>query len=417
MKVDLVSYSDGLGGAGRAARRVFDALVRAGTDARLIVDVVAKGGPGVSSSVALERAQRSSMLRARLGAAPLRLQQPCDGMFRTTGLVPGPAGRAIHQSDADVVNVHWISAGTLSVRQVVGLQKPVVLTMHDMWWFCGAEHHAPDRESARWRTGYSRDNRAMGSTGLDIDRRVWQRKRRILPATGYAIAPSDWLRRCAEESKLMRGWDIRAVPNPVDLDVFVPTERSVARTRLGLDADEPLVLFASHQAVKSQTKGFDLLVRAMARLVAVRPDVRLVIAGDRGVEHLLPRGLRFAELGLLEDEDLALAYSAADVVAVPSRQENLPQVSTEAQSCGAPVVVFDACGQAETVQHQVTGMRARAYDAEDFADALLWVLEDESRSAALRRDARRRAERLWAPEVVSQKYLTVLDRARLTGRT
>ena len=416
MRVDLVSHSDGLGGAGRAARRIFDALLAAGTEARLHVDVIVRGGSGVVGGSPHGRALRASRMRARLGAAPLRLQRSSDEMFRTTGLVPGPVGRAVRRSGADVVNVHWVSGGTLSVHQVARFGKPTVLTLHDMWWFCGAEHHSPDVASARWRTGYEKDNRTAGASGFDIDRHVWRRKQRLLALAGYAITPSAWLQRCAEESALMRGWTIQIVPNPVDTDLFRPTERLTARARLGLDANDPIVLFASHRAAAARIKGFDLLVDAMAQVLAVRHDVRLVVAGDLGITHRLPRGLRVTELGFLQDEELALAYSAADVVAVPSRQENLPQVSTEAQSCGTPVVVFDACGQAETVEHRVSGVRAKAYDTSDFADALLWVLADHVRAGELGRAARERAERLWAPSVVANGYLAVFDAARSAGR-
>jgi glycosyltransferase involved in cell wall biosynthesis len=336
-------------------------------------------------------------------------------MFRTTGFVPGPAGRTLQGSDADVVNVHWVSAGTLSIRQVSRITQPVVLTLHDMWWFCGAEHYAPDEPTARWVSGYARMNRDQGAVGLDVDRLVWQRKRSLLPSTGNAIAPSAWLQRCARDSALLQDWRIEAIPNPVDIDVFCPTDRVQARARLGLDPAATLILFASHRAATTPIKGLDLLAQALHRVRAQRQDIQLVIAGDAGLVDRFPRRLLVTELGFLEDPELALAYSAADVVIVPSRQESLSQVSTEAQSCGTPVVVFDACGQAETVEDRVTGALAAPFDPASLAECIQWVLEDAERRRRLGTAARERAVRLWSPHVVAQAYQRVYEASRSGG--
>ena len=114
---------------------------------------------------------------------------------------------------------------------------------------------------------------------------------------------------------------------------------------------------------------------------------------------------------LHDDVTLALLYSAADVVVVPSRQENLPQSGTEAHACGCPVVAFDCTGLSDVVVDGETGYLARPYDIEDLANGIRWVLEDSVRHARLCVASRNRALRLWSPGVVVPQYIAVYEAA------
>jgi glycosyltransferase involved in cell wall biosynthesis len=122
------------------------------------------------------------------------------------------------------------------------------------------------------------------------------------------------------------------------------------------------------------------------------PDVPLVIAGmgtDRlaDLEHLahLNTG-RIIPLGVLSETDLAVAYSRAAVVVVPSLAGAADLVALEAMSLGAPVVHSDApallelCSDAGVVvaRDDVAGYPRR------LADAVRSVLDDATLAAELR---------------------------------
>jgi glycosyltransferase involved in cell wall biosynthesis len=96
---------------------------------------------------------------------------------------------------------------------------------------------------------------------------------------------------------------------------------------------------------------------------------------------------------------------------VPSRQDNLPQTSTEPQACGTPVVAFDVCGLPSAVAHKQTGYLAKPFDTDDLAYGISWVLSDRERWQKLSAQARERAVRLWSPEVVIKQYLEVYEAA------
>jgi glycosyltransferase involved in cell wall biosynthesis len=77
---------------------------------------------------------------------------------------------------------------------------------------------------------------------------------------------------------------------------------------------------------------------------------------------------------LHDDLSLRALYSTADVMVIPSRQDNLPNTGVEAHACGTPVVAFDIGGLPDIVEHQKTGYLAKAFDTEDLAKGILRVL-------------------------------------------
>ena len=112
---------------------------------------------------------------------------------------------------------------------------------------------------------------------------------------------------------------------------------------------------------------------------------------------------------LNDDATLALLYSAADVMMVPSRQEAFGQTGSEAQACGCPVVAFNCTGLQDIVEHRVTGYLATPYDSVDLANGIKWVIENKDRHESLSSAARERALRLWAPEVVIPSYKAIYE--------
>jgi glycosyltransferase involved in cell wall biosynthesis len=325
-------------------------------------------------------------------------------------MLPSRWARAIDSSDADVVNLHWISAEMMSVEDIGRIDKPLVWTLHDMWAFCGAEHYSPDGPQARWRHGYDAANRPAGDRGLDMDRWTWKRKRKAWRNAMHIVCPSNWLARCARESALMHEWSVSAIPNTLDLNVFKPQDRGFCRAALNLPADRRIVLFGAIGGGQDPRKGYDLLLEALRHLAA-RDEAQVILCTIFGESEPHPSpGLPVPTrwMGFLHDDVvLALLYGAADVMVVPSRQENLVQTGTEAQACGCPVVAFDGAGIRDVVQHLETGYLAEPFDAADLASGIAYILENGARRLKLGKAARERALRLWSPSVVVPQYLEV----------
>ncbi len=191
---------------------------------------------------------------------------------------------------------------------------------------------------------------------------------------------------------------------------YQPIDKPTARELLQLPQDKSLVLFGALAATKDQRKGFSLLAMALQRLsqTAWKDRIEVVIFGASPPVQPIDIGFTPRYLGRLHDDiALALAYSAADVMAVPSTHESFGQTASEALACGTPVVAFNATGLMDIVDHQQNGDLAQPYESGDLANGIAWVLEDRERHADLCRKARRKAERQFTLESQARRYLSL----------
>jgi len=159
------------------------------------------------------------------------------------------------------------------------------------------------------------------------------------------------------------------VVNPgVDLELFSPGSQADARKELGIRLDASMLLFVGRI---QPLKGPDILIRATAELIAMRPDLRsslivVICGGASGSGIDRPEALRDLanELGILDvirfeppssREKLVSWYRAADLTVVPSYSESFGLVAVESQSCGTPVVASSVGGLKIAVADNVSG--------------------------------------------------------------
>ena len=432
MNILHVNESDIFGGAARAAYRIHRSLVVHGSAHGLTsqMRVVRKLGDDPTVIGGPPTPKRS--IRQRLDS---RLARQVQRRYRTgnpvlhslawsaTGLGTELQQRQ-HQGQADLVHLHWLGNGTLSIGEIGCLPMPLVWTLHDQWAFCGAEHYTSPPlpcETAssddRFAAGYSPASRPAHEAGPDLNRRTWLRKRRAWRQTINIVCPSHWLANCARRSILMGDWPITVIPSPIDLNVWAPCDQAQARALLGLPAGRPLVLFGAMGGSDDSRKGADLLLAALQRLriqVAGKPleQLDLVVFGQSRPAQPPDLGFPIHYSGHLHDDlSLRLLYAAADVMVVPSRQEAFGQTASEAHACATPVVAFATGGLVDIIDHQITGALAQPFDPLSLAAAIRWVLEDPQRRRQLGAAARQRAERLWDPARVAGLYAEVYGQA------
>lgn len=394
MQVVHVNFTEKSGGAARAAHRLHTGLRAAGTDSRMLVMKKVSNDPTVHPVQLnmIERLRRRGLIGMERPRP--RLEHAHIPAVWTVGRVSSLPRRALDALRPDILHLHWVSAGMLSIQAIADLARryPLVWTLHDMWALTGGCHFSGD--CARYETGCGCCPALGSRIEGDQTRGTWEAKQQAwhdLPL--HIITPSRWLAACARRSPLLRDARITVIPNGIDTARFRPFDRGFARDVLGLPQDRRLILFGAHDLNETR-KGFGSLWGAL-RILADQgwaERAALVTFGGARTDKLDRLALPVHHLGSIDDDRvLALTYAAADVFAAPSSQDNLPNGVMEALACGVPCVAFNIGGLPDMIEHQRSGYLAAPGDVADLAAGLKWVLADEARWAALSAAARHKA--------------------------
>jgi glycosyltransferase involved in cell wall biosynthesis len=339
-----------------------------------------------------------------------KIQKSPTKTWRSPARFSSLTAKEINACDADIVNLHWVTDGFLSIEEIGKIEKPIVWSLYDMWPFTGTEHYATDTEDARWRTGYTNANRPGDERGIDIDRWTWQRKKAHWTTPMHIVSASTWLQNRAGSSALMSNWLHYRIPHIVDCDVFAPMPKDEARQRLGITTEAPIVLFLASAGIHDRRKGWDLLDEALHTVREAHPDLEVMIVGPPEPNYEPRSGVELHWYGMAtSNAELALLYNAADVTAVPSREDNMPLTAMESQTCGRPVVAFNIGGLPDIIEDQGSGSLVGSGSTSSLAAAIMAVVEDSRQSNCYGNRARERALAAWSPTVVVKHYEMLLE--------
>lgn len=195
----------------------------------------------------------------------------------------------------------------------------------------------------------------------------------------------------------------------VDSSFFSPRERDIGlMLDLGLDPAVPVVLFVGRLTAD---KGPAMLSKAMTLLESAH-RAQLVVVGAQD-EHDSTSYVRDFERGLFKVcviphlEDVRPYYAMADVLALPTKREGMPNVVLEAAAMGKPSVTTAVTGAVDSVIPNVTGILVPWDDGNALAAALERVLVDTELRAKMGRAARARVIRDFDPGDVARAICDV----------
>ena len=206
-------------------------------------------------------------------------------------------------------------------------------------------------------------------------------------------------------SLLFGGREVHVIPNPLDTALYCPQDRAAARQRLGLPGDRQLLLFAAWSATSDRRKGFHVLAEALRLLTGrgLAGRVDLVVCGAAVAEPV--HGFTTHWLGQLGDEaSMRQLYSACDVLAIPSLQDNLPNILAEAMACGLPAVGSETGGIPDFIRHGETGLLAAPGQAPQLAERLELLLRDAALRSRISEAARRAIQAACDERSIGARY-------------
>ena len=291
--------------------------------------------------------------------------------------------------DADVIYIHWVLNGFLSLNslgQLIKLNKPIVFYMHDMWTLTGGCHHSFGCD--KYMKQCHNCKFFIGDKEKDLSNSEFKRKKKLFSNHDnvYFIAPSKWLFDCAKKSSLTKKKPVFYIPNYLEDKIFKPFEKNVAKHLLNFDKDEIVIAFGAI-SVESPYKGWEYLQEALELLYENGnfKNVSILIFGSgyrKEIAEAIPFKTRF--MGFLFNEFATnLMYNAADIFVAPSLAEVFGYVILESLRCGTPVVAFNTGGIPDLIKHKENGYLANYKDAKDLAGGIKFCFDNHIKGYAL----------------------------------
>jgi glycosyltransferase involved in cell wall biosynthesis len=409
MRVILVSFSFVKGGAAIAANKF--KLILQKTEAGVRVE-----------SICQEKAGSFHFIKRVLAFCLVKLQWDGNPVKHSLNLFSYPPVLKSFKCNSDAVHhLHWINNDTLSVFDFEKIPAGSIITMHDEWLYCGAEHYYKvQQNSNEFQKQYRYFN---GDTkGIHWNYIVWKIKSEKLAHRGDLIytIPSRWMFKRASASTMLNRADIRYLPNPIDTSAFKAASSSDIdsfKTDYSIQNNNIIIGFGAIGGKNNSLKGADLLDGALEILqeCVSKESASKIILLDFGGETSdgFIHGFRNISVGHIKQQSkLALIYSTCDFLVVPSRSESFGQVAAESLACGTPVVSYNTSGLKDIVIHNETGFLARPFEIISLAKQMLAMINlSDNERKAMGCAGRAYVETHFSFAVVSDRYLEILNDA------
>ena len=407
MKILIISTFERTGGAAIAANRLMKALNKHGAETKMLVRDKQTDDKNVISI-------NSSWLKRKINFVRFAFERLIifiSNRFNYKNLFAvsiANTGTNISKHplvrEADVINLHWINQGFLSlknIRQLIKTGKPIVWTMHDMWAATGICHYAYDCN--KYQDNCQTCFFLRSSRDKDLSSKVFKKKKILFKNSPLTlIASSKWLSNRAQVSAFLQRIPVLSVPIPVNTSVFLPDDAMRCRKELHLPTDKKLLLFGAVN-VADKRKGIDYLAEAVNYIK--NKDIEIVVFGQakQEITELFPFPIHF--MGYMrEEKQVVKLYNAVDAYVIPSLEDNLPNTVMESLACGTPCIGFNAGGIPEMIDHKINGYIAEYKSSEDLAKGICWTLF-ETDYEQLSQNARRKAVESYSEEVVAKQYI------------
>lgn len=228
----------------------------------------------------------------------------------------------------------------------------------------------------------------------------------------YLILPSRWLLNnlLAFQVQHPRSYVIQYGLNQYDFDRISGTSNFNSMNTTIIACPARLV------AIKGQS----YLIEAMRMLVDIRKDVVCWLIGDGVMRNDLEQQVN--QLGLNEHiefmgnrQDVPRLISNADIVVLPSLQDNLPFSIIESQSLGKPVIASRVGGIVEMIEEGVNGQLVEPGNARDLFEKLLLLVENTELRKEQSKEAKKHAQKIWNQSMMMDQTIEIYQKSMKDG--
>lgn len=401
MKVLIVASSDITGGAHKAAYRLHRALLSHSINSQMLVQNKISDDYTVIGPSSSLRKYLINPMRPALDHTIMKMKN-IKTLFSSSYLPFSEIVSQINKIQPDIVHLHWITGGMIRIEDIAKIKAPIVWNCQDMWPFTGGCHFSGSCKSYKENCGNCPILESHKAN--DLSAKVMARKSKIYAKVQNltVVGVSRWMANCARESSLFSSRKIKNIPNCIDVNLFKPIDKDIVRDIFNIPKNKKVILFGSANP-NDERKGGKELFEAI-NLLNLKSIV-FVIAGSSEPEKVENFRYPVYYIPPLKDEvALPMMYNIADVIIVPSLEENLSNSILESLSCGIPVVSFDIGGNSDMIEHKKNGYLAQDVSSKDLARGISWVLEHDNYKE-LSSHARKKVLKEFDSKVVVKRYV------------
>ncbi|MEM3823897.1 MAG: glycosyltransferase family 4 protein [Candidatus Bathyarchaeia archaeon] len=175
-------------------------------------------------------------------------------------------------------------------------------------------------------------------------------------------------------------------------------------------------------------KGLITLLEAMKHVIAVLPDAKLIIVGEKmdGYQVLVEKATKLGVIdavdfkGLVDFEELLRIMHGSSVFVMPSLQEGFPTALCEALSCGVPIITTNRPAMDEVFENNVHALLVEAKNSQKLAEAITVILTNRKLAEAIARNGRKLVESKYSKNVraknLREYFLTLLKKEKKQGK-
>ena len=411
MKILLINTSDTDGGAAKAVFRLHKALQMRHIDSNMLVQLKNSDDNTVYGPNTVGR-KIISYVRPYIDILPLKLYKINNFNHFTIGWFSNNLIKKISYFKPDIVQLNWIGAGFASIKDIGKITQPIVWRLSDSWAMTGGCHLHNDCERYTSQCGLcpflKSDNQK------DLTFRIIKRKNKYWKKKNISIVcPSKWLAEQVRKSSIFKDNYIEVIPSGIDVNIYKPINKNIAREILNLPQSKKIILFGANHSTIDKNKGYDMLLEVIKNISDYKDynNLQFIVFGSSTATNTSLKNDNFYHIGKIYDDlTLALYYSAADVFLCLSRFENLPNTILEAMACGTPTVSFDVGGIPEIIDHKQNGYLASRFDIEDFTKGIIWTINDSDRLEVLSNSSRKKIELKFNLYEITKKYIQLYSK-------
>lgn len=260
------------------------------------------------------------------------------------------AGKIAEEEEFDIIYAHdWLSFGAGFEAKRIS-NKPLIVHVHATEF-----------------------DRCGGVNGVNTE--VYELERTGMEDADCIIAVSQFTKDTITRHYGIPPEKVIVVHNGIDETTFPYREMKSTRLSALKKAGYKIVLFAGRITLQ---KGPDYFIRAAKQVLEYNPKVIFLVVGSGDMERQVMSEAAYYKIadkvlftGFLRGDDLAEAYSSADLYVMPSVSEPFGITPLEAMRVGTPVIISKQSGVSEIVQH---ALKVDFWDTEEMTDKILSVV-------------------------------------------